>query len=81
MAAVSVCDTGLARSCPAMSGAEPWIGSKYACSSPMLPDGQRPMPPTVPPPRSLRMSPRKFSITSTSKCCGPATSACAAASA
>lgn len=29
---------GLARFWPAMSGAEPWIGSKYAFPSPIFPD-------------------------------------------
>ena len=46
----------------------------------MLPDGHIAIPPTVPPPRSLRMSPNMFSVTITSNSSGRMTSACAAAS-
>src|SRR5206468_622109 len=51
---------GLAMPRPAMSGAEPCTGSKYAQPSPKLPDGTSPSPPAVSDPRSDRMSPYWF---------------------
>jgi hypothetical protein len=36
---LSTRETGLARSRPPIEGALPWIGSKYAASAPMFPDG------------------------------------------
>ena len=57
---------GLASPRPAMSGAVPWHGWNTACRSPMSADGAMPMPPIRPAPRSDRMSPNMFSVTTTS---------------
>ena len=66
-AAESSIPTGLAIPRPAMSGAEPWTGSKRPGPvSERLADGARPMPPVSDAARSLRMSPNMFSVTITS---------------
>ena len=52
---------------PAMSGAEPWTGSKSPGPSPRLADGSRPREPTTAPASSERMSPNRFSVRMTSK--------------
>ena len=58
---------GFAAPVPAMSGAEPWTGSKIpGFESPRLADAARPSPPVTAAATSERMSPKVFSITSTS---------------
>ena len=69
MAAAQICPTGLAMPLPAMSGAEPWTGSKrLGClrSGLMLPLGAMPMVPVQAGPRSERMSPKRLLATTTS---------------
>ena len=67
---------GLARSWPAMSGAEPWIGSyspNVPCAvfrSPSDADGSIPSEPASTPASSDRMSPNRFSVTRTSNQAG-----------
>ena len=68
--------TGLALLCPAMSGAEPWTGSNM--DGPVragfrLALEANPIPPDTAPPRSVRMSPKRLSVTITSYCCGDCT--------
>ena len=61
---------GLAVPVPAMSGADPWTGSNSegpVRAGLRLPDAARPMPPDTAPPRSVRMSPKRLSVTMTSK--------------
>ena len=48
---------GLILCCPAISGAEPWIGSKIAPSLPIFALGVRPRPPTRPAHKSETISP------------------------
>ncbi len=56
---------------PAMSGAEPWTGSKIpGPPSPRLAEGASPSPPVIAAARSERMSPNMFSVTMTSNCSG-----------
>ena len=43
-----------------MSGVEPWTGSNNPFSSPILPDGARPNPPTKPALSSDNISPNKY---------------------
>jgi len=62
--------SGLAMFFPAMSGAEPWIGSYRAFPSPRLADGSMPMEPVSMAASSLRMSPNKLEVTITSNCEG-----------
>ena len=58
---------GLALSCPAMSGALPWIGSySPRVPSPKLEDGIMPMLPVIMLASSERISPNMFSVTITS---------------
>ena len=57
---------GFARSLPASGGAEPWIGSNIAWSSPTLQPTAMPMPPCRTDARSVRMSPNMFVVTHTS---------------
>src|SRR5438552_2415209 len=60
---------GSARPVPAMSGAEPWTGSKSdgpVRAGLRFADAARPMPPPIAPPRSVRMSPNRLSVTITS---------------
>ncbi len=70
---------GLARSCPAMSGAEPWIGSYRPCSPcavrrvPTDADGSIPSEPARTEASSDRMSPKRFSVTRTSNEAGERT--------
>ena len=66
MAAQRSAATGFAIPCPAMSGAEPWTGSKSACPSPRFALGRRPSPPTWNAATSERMSPNMFSTRITS---------------
>ena len=68
--------TGLALFWPAMSGAEPWTGSNI--DGPVragfrLADAANPIPPATAPPRSVRMSPKRLSVTMTSYCSGDCT--------
>ena len=61
---------GSALPCPAMSGAEPCTGSNmegYSREGFRLPDALRPMPPVTAPASSVRMSPKRLSVTITSK--------------
>ena len=57
---------GLALPLPAISGALPWQGWNTAWLSPRSAEGAMPMPPINPAPRSDRMSPNMFSVTTTS---------------
>ncbi|MNT94087.1 hypothetical protein D3C72_2357000 [compost metagenome] len=59
---------GLAMPLPAMSGAEPWMGSKIPTlpCSPSEADGSRPSEPASIEASSVRMSPNMFSVTITS---------------
>ncbi len=57
---------GLTLYIPAYLGAEPWVGSKTAYLSPMLPLQANPSPPTSWAARSEMMSPNRFSATRTS---------------
>ena len=60
---------GSAFCCPAMSGALPWTGSNMLGAvrpGLMLPLAARPMPPATAAPRSVRMSPKRLSVTMTS---------------
>ena len=53
-----------------MSGADPWTGSNIDGLVPeasMLPDAAVPMPPVTAPARSVMMSPKRLSVTITSK--------------
>ena len=60
---------------PAMSGAEPCTGSKIpGPRSPRLAEEASPSPPVTPAATSERMSPKVFSVTSTSKASGSITS-------
>ncbi|MNT50838.1 hypothetical protein D3C72_1877750 [compost metagenome] len=73
--------SGLARSLPAMSGAEPWLGSYR----PLLfwssdADGSMPMEPVSIEASSDRMSPKMLPVTITSNCFGLRTSCIAALS-
>src|SRR5699024_2220173 len=57
---------GLALPCPAISGAEPWIGSNmegYFFSGLMFAPAARPIPPAMAAPRSVIMSPKRFDVT------------------
>ena len=56
-----------------MSGAEPWTGSKRpgSPSAPRLAEGSIPSEPVSIADSSLRMSPKRFSVTITSKSAGP----------
>ena len=58
---------------PAMSGADPWIGSNIdgvVRSGLMLPPGATPRLPEIAEPMSVRMSPKRFEATMTSSVCG-----------
>ena len=66
---------GLALSWPAMSGAEPWMGSyRPGAASPIEAEGSRPMEPVTMEASSERMSPNMFSVTTTSNWPGSRTS-------
>ena len=61
---------GSAMPWPAMSGAEPWTGSNMEGAVPsglMFPEAASPMPPVIAAARSVRMSPKRLSVTITSK--------------
>src|SRR3989441_911988 len=64
---------GFATPCPAIPGAEPWIGSNSPGPAPSDADGRRPSAPTSTAASSLRMSPNVFSVSSTSNEAGSAT--------
>eukprot|EP00755_Sulcionema_specki_P013122 Sspe_Gene.53155::Locus_29407_Transcript_1_1_Confidence_1.000_Length_1348::g.53155::m.53155 len=68
MAALRMAAMGLAFPCPAMSGAEPWMGSYKpgVPGSPRLAEGRSPREPARTDPSSERMSPKRFSVTTTS---------------
>ncbi len=69
MAAEMIAAIGLARPVPAMSGAEPWTGSNSdgpVRAGLRLAEAARPMPPETAPARSVRMSPKRLSVTMTS---------------
>ena len=74
--------SGLAAPVPAMSGAEPCTGSNRPGSprSPRLALGSIPIDPVIIAASSERMSPKRFSVTMTSKSAGRATSCIAALS-
>src|SRR6266851_9524942 len=68
---------------PAMSGADPWIGSNidgWRRSGLMLPLGAIPRLPDTAAPRSVRMSPNRFDATMTSMLAGSVTMRAASAS-
>ena len=83
IAADRIVPVGLAMSRPAMSGADPWIGSyspNVPCSvrrSPSDADGSMPRLPARIAASSDRMSPNRFSVTMTSKSAGRRTSSIA----
>ena len=83
IAADRIVPVGFAMSRPAMSGAEPWIGSyspNVPCSvrrSPSDADGRTPRLPARTAASSDRMSPNRFSVTMTSKSAGRRTSSIA----
>ena len=66
MAADRIVPNGLAMPCPAMSGADPWIGSYKEVPVPMEADGNNPRDPEITAPSSLKISPNKFVVTRTS---------------
>mmetsp|Transcript_4277 Transcript_4277/g.11954 ORF Transcript_4277/g.11954 Transcript_4277/m.11954 type:complete len:245 (-) Transcript_4277:458-1192(-) len=72
---------GFATPCPAISGAEPWMGS-YRPNPDSLSDaeGSRPSDPGSMEASSVRISPNIFSVTITSKCLGSRSICIAAAS-
>ena len=74
---------GSAFCCPAMSGADPWTGSNIEGKVPsglMLPEAASPMPPLIAPAKSVRMSPKRLSVTITSNLPGSVTKKIVAAS-
>src|SRR5438445_2683718 len=76
MAVLRMAAIGFAVPVPAMSGAEPWTGSNIdgpVRSGLRLADAAKPMPPDTAPPRSVRMSPKRLSVTMTSYCSGDCT--------
>src|SRR6516162_4659661 len=76
MAAETMAAIGLARPVPAMSGADPWTGSNSdgpVLSGLRFAEAARPMPPEMAPPRSVRMSPKRLSVTMTSYRSGDST--------
>ena len=77
---VVVVPIGFATLRPAMSGADPCTGSNSPGPSPMLAEGSRPMEPAITAASSDRMSPNRFSVSTTSNRDGEVTSAIAHAS-
>src|SRR5262245_48498738 len=73
-------EAGLARSCPAMSGAEPCWACASACASPALSEAASPRLPLISAARSERMSPNILVVTITSKAAAARTSSAAIAS-
>ena len=70
-AAERIVPMGLAMPRPAMSGAEPWIGSyRPRLPAPSEADGHRPSEPGSIDASSVRMSPNMFSVITTSKSAG-----------
>src|SRR6266581_4025454 len=66
-AALKMAPTGFATPFPAMSGADPWIGSyNPAVPAPRLADGSMPSAPASMDASSVRMSPKRFSVSTTS---------------
>ena len=66
----------MAISFPAISGAEPWIGSNmdgYFRSGFRFAPAARPMPPAMAAPRSVRISPNRLLVTTTSNRAGSLT--------
>jgi len=80
MATVAMAPMGFATSRPAMSGADPWIGSNRPGPEPSEAEGRRPSEPASTAASSLRMSPNMFSVRITSNAAGSATSRMAAVS-
>ena len=81
MAALSTMAIGLALSWPAMSGAEPWIGSnRPGPPDPREAEGSMPIEPLSMAASSLRMSPKRLLVSSTSNWRGLRTSCMAALS-
>mmetsp|Transcript_25264 Transcript_25264/g.69662 ORF Transcript_25264/g.69662 Transcript_25264/m.69662 type:complete len:200 (-) Transcript_25264:846-1445(-) len=81
MAALRIMANGLALSSPAMSGADPWHGSKTpGPDSPMDAEGSMPSDPTSMEASSLRMSPKMLPVTMVSNCLGHRMSCMAALS-
>src|SRR5205823_987242 len=75
IAAARIVPNGFATPFPAMSGAEPWIGSyRPRLPSPSDALGSMPIDPAIIAASSLRMSPNMFSVTMTSNCAGLRTS-------
>src|SRR5665647_1566246 len=71
MAALRMVAHGLASPLPAISGAEPWIGSyRLTPPAPTLADGSIPMLPVSMAASSLSTSPNRFSVAITSNCLG-----------
>ena len=74
MAAERMVPMGFAMSFPAMSGAEPWMGSYRPQEvAPRLEEGIIPMEPVIMEASSDRMSPNMFSVTTTSNWLGSLT--------
>ena len=72
-AADRIAAVGLALFWPAMSGADPCTGSNIdgpVRAGLRLADEASPIPPDTAPPRSVRMSPNRLSVTTTSYRCG-----------
>ena len=60
---LQICAIGLAIPFPAISGAEPCIGSNiegYFLSGLMFPEGANPSPPTIAAPKSVKISPNRL---------------------
>ena len=72
MATERICASGLAMFSPLAWGQEPCTGSKTGVLSPVDAEGSRPIEPEMQLPSSVRMSPKVFSVTITSKKVGSA---------
>ena len=70
MPAERICASGLATPWPAMSGAEPALGSKRLTPSPSEAEASMPSEPVICAASSERISPNMFSVTTTSKSAG-----------
>ena len=81
IAADRIVASGLALPCPAMSGAEPWMGSnRPGLPVPREAEGSIPMEPVMTEASSERMSPKRLPVTMTSNCEGSRTNCMAALS-
>ncbi len=81
MATERMVASGLATFCPAMSGAEPWMGSYMPLPlASREAEGSMPMEPVSMAAQSERMSPNMLVVTMTSNCFGARTSCMAALS-